>query len=74
MIIAIINVQIDPTAELTVWNGIVVTPSDSVYDAGLYERKAGDEEEPDQEDEETLEEQESPAMAVKEEESDLVAW
>jgi hypothetical protein len=44
-----------------------------VYDAGLYERKAGDEEEPEQEEEETVEEQELPVMAVKEEESDLVA-
>ncbi|KAI9554607.1 hypothetical protein GHT06_019880 [Daphnia sinensis] len=33
----------DPTAELSVWNGIVVTPQDNVYDSTLYERKTGEE-------------------------------
>lgn len=43
----------DPTAELSVWNGIVVTPQDSVYDSTLYDRKTG--EEPEDEEVEEVE-------------------
>lgn len=44
---------VDPTAELSVWNGIVVTPQDSVYDSTLYDRKTG--EEPEDEEVEEVE-------------------
>ena len=42
----------DPTAELSVWNSIVVTPQDSVYDSTLYDRKTGDEPEDEEVEEE----------------------
>lgn len=38
----------DMSHGLSEWNGIIVTPQDSVYDSGLYERKTG--EEPEDED------------------------
>jgi len=37
----------DVTSDLTIWNDVVVTPLDRAYDASLYERKQGDEEEED---------------------------
>ena len=42
----------DPTAELSVWNGIVVTPQDNVYDSTLYDRKTGEEPEDEEIEEE----------------------
>ena len=54
----------DPTAELSVWNGIVVTPQDNVYDSTLYDRKTGDE--PDDE-----EVEEDAAKTEKEADSDI---
>ena len=54
----------DPTAELSVWNGIVVTPQDNVYDSTLYDRKTGDE----PEDEEV---EEDAAKTEKEADSDI---
>ncbi len=44
----------DPTAELSVWNGIVVTPQDNVYDSTLYDRKTGDEQEDEEVEEDTV--------------------
>ena len=45
-------ILVDPTAELSVWNGIVVTPQDNVYDSTLYDRKTGEEPEDEEVEEE----------------------
>lgn len=42
------------TAALTEWNGIMVTPQDSVYDSTLYDKKTGDEPEDEEIEEEIV--------------------
>ena len=44
----------DLSSGLSEWNGIIVTPQESVYDSGLYERKTGEEPEDEDVEEESV--------------------